>query len=256
MISLILNIFAAYCVLLALFYFFQRRLIYFPAYSDITPEQAGVPEMQTVTLTTKDGLTLKAWYAPPQNSRMPTLVYFHGNAGHIGYRASLVKPYLQHGFGVFLLTYRGYSENPGYPSEEGLYLDARGALEYLKGQKVVLYGESIGAAVAIQMALEYPIHGLILQAPFTSLQDVGAYHYPFIPSRLLLKDKYDSLAKAGLVHAPVLILQGENDNIIPKEMAQKLYNALSEPKKLHLIPHTGHNDLYAPTEVLQFLQPL
>ncbi len=237
-----------------LFYWFQRSLTYFPEHSTITPQEAGVPEMEVVALTTEDGLQLKAWYCPPKEAHLPTVVYFHGNAGHIGYRASLVRPYIKAGFGVFLLTYRGYSANPGKPSEEGLYRDARASIEFLKGQDVVLFGESIGAAVAIQMALEFPIKAIILQAPFTTLADVGAYHYPFIPIRLLLKDKYNSLAKASNVQVPVCIIHGENDGIIPPAMSQKLFNAFQEPKTLHLVPHTGHNDLFEPTFVINFLK--
>jgi len=253
MTNFILSAIATICLLLSLFYFFQRNLIYFPEYTDITPQEAGVGDMRVVTLHTQDGLDINAWYCPPKDPFLPTLVYFHGNAGHIGYRAPLIKPYLQAGFGVFLLTYRGYSGNPGKPSEEGLYNDARASLDYLKGQKVVLFGESIGAAVAIQMALEYPVEGIILQSPFTSLADVGLYHYPYLPVRWLLKDRYNSLEKTGNIHVPVCIIHGQNDGIVPPEMAEKLFKAFSEPKVIYIVPFTGHNDLYEPSIVLRFL---
>src|SRR5690606_32604813 len=142
--------------------------------------------MAVVSLVTADNLALQAWYRAPLLNDLPTIVYFHGNAGHIGHRAFLVKPYLDQGFGVLLLTYRGYSGNPGTPTEEGLYQDGRAAIEFLRRKEgsercLVVHGTSIGAAVAVQMALEYPIEGLILQSPFTSLPDVGKYHYPFLP---------------------------------------------------------------------------
>jgi len=244
------------CLVLFLIFFFQRSLIYFPEYSDLTPEMAGVAEMKTVLLKTEDGLQIKSWYAPPKVPESLTIVYLHGNAGHIGYRAALVKPYLNVGYGVFLLTYRGYSGNPGKPSEEGLYADARAALEFLKGKSVVLFGESIGSAVAIQMALEYDVKAIILQSPFTSLADVGAYHYPFLPVKWLLRDEFQSLEKAPKVHIPVCIIHGQNDGIIPKEMALKLFSAFSEPKTLLLVPYSGHNDLYEPRAVIEFIQKL
>ena len=149
----------------------QRRLVYFPSQTAPLPENAGVPEMEVVKLKTNDGLTLKAWYRPCLHTQSATLVYFHGNAGRIGYRAPLVKPYLNEGFGVLLVTYRGYSGNPGNPNEKGLYEDGIAAIEFLKQQGVaeeslVLMGESIGCAVAIEMATRYRVGALVLQAPF------------------------------------------------------------------------------------------
>ena len=260
MIKIVLSIIVLYVVVLLLFYCLQRSLIYFPSsYAAPTPQAAGVGQMQMVSLHTDDGLTLNAWYHPPKEPYKPTIVYFHGNAGHIGNRAIIIMPFLTKGYGVLLVTYRGYSGNPGKPSEKGFYQDARAALQFLKAKGVplsslVLYGESIGTAVAIQMATEYHIGALVLQAPFTSLTDIGQYHYPIFPIRWMLKDTFTCLEKAKNVHVPVLILHGENDNIIPPSMSRPLFEAFPGPKKALYIPNRGHNDLYEPLQVIQFIE--
>jgi pimeloyl-ACP methyl ester carboxylesterase len=221
MTKIVFSIIGFYVLLLFLMYFLQRSLIYFPSQSPVpTPQEVGAAQMQEVFLHTDDGLDLLAWYCPRAAPNKPTIVYFHGNAGHIGHRAILIKPFLTVGYGVLLVTYRGYSGNPGKPSEEGLYRDARAAMKFLDGRgisarNVLFEGESIGTAVAIQMATEYPVGGLVLQAPFTSLADVGQYHYPFFPVRWMVKDSFSCLEKARKIHAPVFILHGENDGIVP-----------------------------------------
>jgi len=241
------------------FYVMQRHIIYFPLSYFPSPAEAGVPQMRIVTLHTADGLALKAWYHPPIHSRLPTLIYVHGNAGHIGHRAMMVKPFLEEGYGVLLLTYRGYSGNPGKPTEQGLYQDARAALDFvhqhtIPNHCIVLYGNSIGTAVAIQMATEYPIGAMILQAPFPSLADVGQVHYPFLPIKPLLKDKFDSIKKVEKLKAPVLVIHGESDWIIPPKLSRQLFNSLPEPKQAKYTPDKGHNDLYEPAHVIQFIQ--
>jgi uncharacterized protein len=250
---------AGYFIIVALLYLFQRHLIYFPMSGTPTPEESGVPEMGVVALKTDDGLNLKAWYRPPLQPSLPTIVHFHGNAGHIGHRGIIVKPFLDLGFGVLLVTYRGYSGNPGSPSEKGLYLDGKAAIEFLirdgiPMQKIVLYGDSIGTAVAIELATKYPVCALVLQAPFTSLADVGEFHYPYFPIRLLLKHKFENLKKAGNVQAPVLIIHGLSDDIIPAKFGRRLFDALHEPKKIELIQGVGHNDLYEPGRIIRFIQ--
>ncbi len=259
MLNFLLYLILGYLILLVVFYFVQRHLIYFPGKYASSPAEAGVPEMRVIELHTGDGLTLNAWYRPSLQHHLPTIVHFHGNAGHIGNRGMIVKPYLNEGFGVLLLTYRGYSGNPGSPSEEGLYQDARAAMEFLKRegvpeQSIVLYGDSIGAAVAVQMAIEWHVGAIVLQAPFTSLADVGHFHYPFFPVRLFLKDKFDILNKVHKIHVPVFIIHGKSDNIIPPVFGRQLFEAFSEPKQIELIPHTGHNNLYEPAIIIRFIK--
>jgi len=258
MVKLLVAIAVFYSAIVLFFYVVQRKLIYFPSSYAPQPLDVGVGDMRIVELQTNDGITLRAWYKPAATTNKPTIVYFHGNAGNIGHRAMHVKPFLQKGYGVLLVTYRGYSQNPSYPSEEGLYLDAQSALNFLQKQKVnfsciALYGESIGCAVAIEMATKYPVGALILLSPFTSLVALGKYHYPFLPISMLLKDRYNSLEKASYVHTPTLIIHGKYDNIVPVQFGQKLYEALDEPKEIQLISDRGHNDLFEPALIMDFL---
>lgn len=238
-----------YLALLGALFGGQRRLIYLPDTVTPDPAQAGVPEMRPVRLSTGDGLSLLAWYRPALDPEGATLVYFHGNAGHIGMRGAKVKPYLEAGYGVLLPSFRGYSGNPGRPSEEGLYRDARAALDYLEAagveaERIVLYGESLGSGVAVEMAARKPAAALVLEAPFTSIPDVAAYRFPFMPVRYLVHDRFDSQAKIARVSAPVLIVHGERDATVPARFGRKLFAAASEPKEIRLIPKGGHNDLY------------
>ncbi len=258
MIKLILIIALLYSGIVLLFYFAQRQLIYFPSQYAPKPQDVGVGDMQVVSLHTSDNITLKAWYRPQTIAHKPTIVYLHGNAGGIGHRAMQIQPFLRKGYGVLLVSWRGYSQNPSYPTEQGLYNDAEAAIDFLQKQGVkpkclVLYGESIGCAVAIEMATKYPVGALILLSPFTSLVDIGSYHYPFLPISWLFKDRYNSLKKARDVQTPTLIIHGENDHIVPPQFGQKLFEAMNEPKEMRLVRDRGHNDLFELGPVMQFI---
>ncbi len=227
----------------------QRHLMYFPDSHRPTPEESGVGEMTEVTLRTDDGLALLAWHRPPTDARHPTLVYFHGNAGHIGMRAEKVRPYLDAGFGVLLTTWRSYSGNPGKPSEDGLYHDGRAARDYLlaagvAADEIVLYGESLGTGIAVQLANEKAPAALVLEAPFSSIADVASARMPFLPVRPLLLDRFDSRDKIGAVAAPLLVVHGARDGTIPIRFGKKLFAAAQEPKKMQIYAEAGHNDLY------------
>jgi fermentation-respiration switch protein FrsA (DUF1100 family) len=208
--------------------------------------------MRPIRLTTEDGLTLTSWYRPAEPGQ-PTMVYFQGNGGNIAGRAFKVRPYLDAGFGMLLVGYRGYGGNPGKPSEQGLYADGRAQFEFLEGQGIgpeswVVYGESLGAGVAVQLAMEQArkssLGAVVLEAPFTSLSDVAAVHYPFVPARVLIKDRFESIAKIDKVKAPVFIVNGDRDGVIPPEQGKRLFRAAIEPKEGHWIPGAGHNNLY------------
>jgi fermentation-respiration switch protein FrsA (DUF1100 family) len=238
-----------YATIVGTLYLFQRQLIYFP--NSTVPDRvtAGLPEMVVLGLETADGLVLRAWWHPPAGDGMPVIVFFHGNAGHLGHRGFKLRPFLDRGYGVLSLAYRGYSGNPGSPTEEGLYADARAALAYVDAadidlSRVVLYGESLGSGVAVQMASERAVGALVLEAPFSSLADVAQSHYPFLPVRLLVKDRFDSLAKIAANAAPVLVLHGERDSTIPMRFGRRLFEAAHEPKRMQTFPDAGHNGLY------------
>jgi len=248
-----------YFCLLALVFTFQKSLTYFPDRTHYTPREAGIPEMEELKLLTSDGQTIIAWYRPPQESSKPTIVYFHGNAGNIFNRGFIARSFLRKGYGMLLLTYRGYSGNPGKPSEEGLYQDGRAALRFIQNEGVspgcvVLYGTSVGSAVAVQMATEFEIAAIILQSPFTSLQDVANFHYPFfLPFSGLVSDKFDSLSKAHEISLPILIVHGKSDRIIPPELSRRLLEKFPGPKEAEYIPKRDHNNLFEPNLVDAFI---
>jgi uncharacterized protein len=253
---------AGYAAVSGILFLTQRRLMYFP---DVAPPDvalAGVTDLSPVAVTTADGLTLLAWYRPPSAQDLPTLVYFHGNAGHIGHRGPKVRPYLDAGFGMLLLAWRGYGGNPGSPSEEGLYHDGRAALDFLSqsgvpGSRIVLYGESLGAGIAVQMATERHVAAIVLEAPFPSTADVAAHHYWYLPTRYLVLDRFDSKAKIAHIGTSLLIVHGERDRIVPPALARALYDAAKDPKEAAFIATAGHNDLYdhgAADRVIEYLR--
>lgn len=259
MINLVAVVFGIYTALVGGLFLVQRQLIYYPSQPLASPAEAGVPEMQTLRVTTDDGLTLTFWYSPADKGQ-PTMVYFHGNGGNLSGRGFKIRPYLDAGYGVLLAAYRGYGGNPGKPSETGLYADARAQLEFLNNQSVppadwVLYGESLGSGVAVQMAYELageggkgekpaPVGGLVLEAPFSSLADAAQAHYPYVPARYMIRDRYDSMAKIDRVNAPVFIVHGELDGVVSPKLGKRLFQAAREPKQAKWVAGAGHNNLY------------
>jgi len=237
----------AYLVMAAWLYINQRAMLYFPSAERPAPVDAGFPDMDAVHFQTTDGLTLYGWYKVAERSR-PTIIYFHGNAGNLLNHSQFARPLLDAGYGVLLVEYRGYGGNPGKPSEEGLYKDARAGIDYLKGAGIpesdlVIFGTSLGTGVAVKMATEYSPRALILQSPYTSIAKAGQHHYWYMPVRLLAKDRFPADEMIGDVAAPLLVLVGEGDIIIPPGMSRQLYALANEPKTLVEVANSGHNDL-------------
>lgn len=225
---------------------FQRHLIYFPG-DDVPPVEDIVAGWSDVTLTTTDGLDLAAWYREPQpDPATPVVVVFPGNAGTRADRIPLGSRLAEGGFGVLLVDYRGYGGNPGNPSETGLAIDARAAVRFVDtsapDHPVVLLGESLGAAVAIELAVVEPPAALILRSPFTSLIDVARTHYPPGPPPFLLRDRYPSEQRIGSVATPVLVIAGSEDSIVPPAQSRQLYDLAREPKELLVVAGADHND--------------
>lgn len=234
------------CLIMLLIYAFQRRLIYFPEQYTPKLHDYHATDMELVTLQTNDNLKLTSWYKPAINNQ-PTFLFLHGNAGHIGYRMPLVRQFINKGFGIFLLEYRGYGGNKGSPTEDGLYEDGRTALQFLaqrgvESKQLVLYGESLGTGVATKLAVEYPFCALILQSPFTSLVSLSRYHYPWLI--LKPKDKFNSLERMKQIHVPLLILHGKQDQVVPIEEGIHLFKQANEPKKILAFDDKNHNNLW------------
>lgn len=240
-------------------YYSQRHFIYFPASETPNPKDFGAEDMQVIQLPSAKGVTLTSWYKPTENKK-PTILYMHGNAGHIGYRMYLARQFLSEGYGVLLLEYRGYGGNPGKPTEAGLYQDARAAVHFLKEQGVpedhiVFYGESLGTGVATKMATEFSACALVLQSPFTSFTDLARFHYPWIILPVI--DKYDSLSRIQQIHVPVLMLHGHLDRIVPYDQGLDLFNQANQPKQWVELKYKGHLDLWNPEfaqKVMDFIQ--
>lgn len=224
----------------------ERILLYHPTGHRIDPAAVGLASAKELQLATADGETIVAWYvkaAPGQ----PTLLYFHGNSGTLADRAERFAAYTKRGRGVLMMAYRGYSGSTGRPSERANVADAKLAYETLvamgvPSEKIVLYGESIGTCVAVRVAAEKPAAGLILDGPYTSILEVAQISYPYLPSGLLMRDRYETLRYLNDVRAPLLVIHGELDAIIPVEMGRKVAQLFPGPTEIVTFRRAGHSD--------------
>ena len=243
---LLIVVVLGYGALLALMYIFQRQLMYFPDARRTAPAQAGLPQAEEIQLTSADGAKLIAWHVAPRGGK-PVVLYFQGNAGGPDLRVGRFTWLIADGTGLVALNYRGYGGSSGKPSEDGLVRDAVAAYEFAAAryapQRIVLCGESLGTAVAVALAATHAVGGLILDAPFTSAAEVGAAAYPFLPVRWLIKDAFHSDRRIARVKAPILVLHGERDSIVPIEFGERLYALAPGPKRMVRFPQGGHVDL-------------
>jgi fermentation-respiration switch protein FrsA (DUF1100 family) len=248
-----------YGAITALAYFAQRSLQYFPDRTRITPAGAGLPQAEEVELATRDGERVIAWHVAPRGER-PVVLYFHGNGGSLSWRADRFRRLIADGTGLVALSYRGYGGSTGSPSEAGLLQDAEATYAFATArypaERLVLYGESLGTGVAVALAAKHKVGKVILEAPFTSAVDIGAAAYPFLPVRLLMHDTFRSDDRIGKVTAPVLVLHGARDTVIPIAYGERLYALIKAPKKFVRLPEGHHSDLDshgAPAAVRDFL---
>lgn len=224
----------------------QRSLMYLPETVRTDPKAEGLIDVEERRLATGDGNEVIAWYGKAKPGQ-PTVLYYHGNAGALVTRSERMATYMHRGRGFYMMSYRGYSGSTGKPSEAANVADAKRAYDDLvalgvAAQDIVIYGESLGSGVAVQVAAEKKCGGLVLDAPYTSMVDVAAGQYPWLPVRSMLFDRYESPRYIGAVHCPLLIVHGERDEIIPVEMGRKLFAAANEPKKIVTFPNAGHAD--------------
>ncbi|MGF1620912.1 MAG: alpha/beta hydrolase [Rhodomicrobiaceae bacterium] len=237
-----------YLVLAVSIYAFQRSLIFYPDATYSTPAESGLSGVNEVKLTTPDGETLIAWYAEADPGQ-PTILYFHGNAGNLVNRAPRIERFARAGYGTFMLAYRGYGGSTGKPSESAIVADAALAYDHLRGlgvpsRDILAYGESLGSGVAVQLAATHEVGALILDAPYTSLPAIGKRLYPFLPVETFMTDRFDSERHIAKVRAPILILHGTNDGVIPVELGRELFETAHEPKVMAELEGAGHSDIY------------
>jgi hypothetical protein len=224
----------------------QRRLLYFPDTQVVAPAAVDVPA-QVLSRVAADGVSLTMWWAPPREGR-PVVIYFHGNGGNLAYRAPVFRDMIGAGYGLLALSYRGYAGSGGKPGEEGFAEDARAAhsavAELAPGAGIVLFGESLGSGVAVRLATERPVSGVVLNAPYTSVEERAQEIFWYLPVRLLLADRYRSRDIIGGIRAPLLILHGEADTVIPVAHGRALFHSASEPKTFVPIAGAGHDELW------------
>jgi fermentation-respiration switch protein FrsA (DUF1100 family) len=239
---------AGYGVFVALFYVAQRKMQYFPESFRTTPAAAGLPEAEEIMLDTGDGERVIVWHLPPRGDR-PVVLYLHGNGASLRWRVDRFRALTADGTGLVALSYRGYGGSSGSPTEAGLIKDAEAAYAFTVARyvpsRIVLWGESLGTGVAVALAAEKPVGHVVLQSPFSSAADVGAERYWFVPVRLLMKDQFRSDLRIGKVTAPVLVLHGDQDQVVPFALGERLYGLINAPKRFVGFPGAGHNDLGA-----------
>jgi fermentation-respiration switch protein FrsA (DUF1100 family) len=227
-------------------YVTQRSLMYFPETVHTTPAQAGLPQAEEVDLTAADGVHSLVWHVPPGENK-PVILYFHGNGGTLRYRAARFRKLIGDGVGLVGLEYRGFGGLPGEPTEAGLIADAQSAYAFAAArypaQQIVVWGESLGSGLAVALAVDKPVGRLILEAPFTSIAAIATLRYWYMPVRLLMKDQYRSDERIIKVTAPVLILHGARDTVVPYAMGEQLFDLTKAPKHIVRFLDGSHEDL-------------
>lgn len=259
LVKLAIGMAVAFGGFVALMYAAQRSLMYFPERLRTEPSAAGLPEAEELVLDTADGEKVIVWHVPPRGEK-PVVLYFHGNGGALRYRVDRFRVLTADGMGLVALSYRGYGGSTGSPSEAGLIADGVAAYTFAAArypaERIVAWGKSLGSGVAVALAATHKFGRLVLEAPFTSAADVGAQAYWFLPVRLLMKDQFRSDARIGKVTAPLLILHGARDAVVPIALSERLYALANEPKRFVRFANGGHEDLDqygAQAAVRQFL---
>jgi len=251
LLHLLLVVFVTWCGIALYLYFSQSRLLYYPDMPsralEASPADVGLA-YETVRLTAGDGARLHAWFVPAPTAR-GTLLFSHGNAGNIAHRLDSISLFHSLGLNVLIFDYRGYGESEGKPSEKGTYLDVQAAWDYLLEERrvppeeIIIFGRSLGAAVAAELAGQHPSAGVILESAFTSVPDMAASLYPWLPVRLLSRYRYNNLDKVERITSPLLVVHSREDDIIPYAHGEQLFVHANEPKQF-LELRGRHNNGY------------
>ena len=240
----ILTIFVIYFLVLVFLYFYQRSLLYHPNENNYSGDKISV-DIEKVKIQTSDNIELLGWYHKKNLKDYKTLVYFHGNAGSLENRIHKLNHFQDMNINFLIIAWRGFNGNKGKPSERGLYVDGKSAIDWLKKKGVdeknlILYGESLGTGVATHLAQNKNYAGVILETPFTSMIDAAKNFYPYVPINLLLKDKFENFKKVKNINAPILVMHGEVDKIVPFSMGKKIYEIANNPKYSYFTKYDDH----------------
>ena len=242
--QIILVIFFIYFLNLVFLYFYQRNLLYHPNENNYSEDRISV-EIENVKIKTSDNIELLGWYHEKNLKDFKTLIFFHGNAGSLENRIHKLNHFQDMNINFLIIAWRGFSGNKGNPSEQGLYEDGKSAIDWLikKGvseKNLILYGESLGTGVATHLAQNKNYAGVILETPFTSMIDAAKKFYPYIPVKLLLKDKFENYKKIKNINSPILIMHGEVDQLVPFSMGKKIYEIANKPKYSYFTKYDNH----------------
>lgn len=230
----ILSLLGAYSLILIFIYFNQRNLLYHPSENNYLDDQIKF-NYEEVKINVEKDIQLKSWFVKKDLKKYKTLVFFHGNAGNLFNRVHKLNELNKLDINILLISWRGFSGNRGKPTEKNLYNDAKKSIKWLedlgvKKDKIILYGESLGTGVAVELAQENKYNCIILESPFTSIANAAKIYYPYLPINLLLKDRYDSLNKIDKIKTPVLIMHGKQDDLVPFSMGRELFDKANYPK--------------------------
>ena len=238
------SVLVAYLVVIIFIYFYQRNLLYHPLENNYQNDKPQF-NYEEVSIKVDDELTLKSWLVNKDLEKFKTLLIFHGNAGNLSNRIYKLNELNKLDLNILLISWRGFSGNKGSPSEKNLYQDARAAVKWLnekkvKNNQIVLYGESLGTGVAVEIAKNSDFNSVILESPFTSIENSAKIYYPYLPVKLLLKDRFDSINKIEMINIPILIMHGEKDDVVPIFMGKELFDKANNPKHSYFTPDDDH----------------
>ena len=233
-----------YFLILIFTYIFQRNLLYHPKENNYFGDKLIV-SIEKVKIKTQDNIELLSWYHNKDAVKYKTILFLHGNAGSLENRIHKINHFMNMNINFLLISWRGFSGNEGKPTEEGLYEDARSAIEWLKNKginenNIIVYGESLGTGITTEISQNKNFAGLILESPFTSMIDAGKDKYPYLPVKFLLKDKYESDKKIKNIKSPILVMHGKVDKIVPFYMGKKIYELANEPKYFYFSEYDDH----------------
>ena len=241
---ILLSFVLIYLIILSLTYIFQRNLLYHPSENNYSGDKISV-SVQKIKIKTQDELELLSWYHKKNSKDYKTILFLHGNAGSLENRIHKINHFKNMNVNFLLLSWRGFSGNNGKPTEKGLYEDARSAVRWLASigvaeKDIIIYGESLGTGVAIEIAQNKKFAGIILESPFTSMIAAGKDKYPYLPVKFLLKDKFESDKKIKNIKSPILIMHGKVDKLVPFHMGKKIYELANEPKYFYFSDYDNH----------------